>query len=159
MFAGDTVMKRRGGLEVVCKPRSEAAFRAEMQGALRSNATRPAEPPVSAVAAAAPTDLAWLEARLRQHASGRFDHRIRVEGPGETPLRIEIDLETQTAAVVEDWRLPAPYHHFRLEADPMLRWLGRTMTLEGVIGTRRFRIERVPERYDPAILAVINGAL
>ena len=52
MFAGDTVMKRRGGLEVVCKTRSEAAFRAEMQGALRSNATRPAEPPVSAVAAA-----------------------------------------------------------------------------------------------------------
>ena len=76
-----------------------------------------------------------------------------------TRLRIEIDLGTQTAALVDDWRLPAPYHHFRLEADPMLRWLGRTMTLEGVIGTRRFRIERVPERYDPAILAVINGAL
>jgi L-ascorbate metabolism protein UlaG (beta-lactamase superfamily) len=159
MFAGDTVMGRPSGLEVVCKARGEAAFRAEMQGALQSNATRPAEPPACALADATPTDLAWLEARLRLHAGGRFDHRIRVEGPGEAPLRIEIDLDTQTAAVVDDWRLPAPYHHFRLEAEPMLRWVDRTLTLEGVIGTRRFRIERVPERYDPAILAVINGAL
>jgi L-ascorbate metabolism protein UlaG (beta-lactamase superfamily) len=159
MFAGDTVMKRPGGLAVVCKVRREAAFRAEMQLALRSNATRPAEPPACAVADATPTDLAWLEVRLRKHASGRFDHRIRVEGPGETPLRIEIDLDAQTAAVVDEWRFGAPYHHFRLEAEPMLRWLDRSVTLEGVIGMRRFRIERVPERYDPAILAVINGAL
>ncbi len=158
MFAGDTVIKRPGGgLEVVCKPRSEAGFRAEMQAALKASASRPPQPPPEAVAA--PADLSWLEARLAHHASGRFDHRIRVEGPGARPLKIEIDLQTQTAAVVEDWRLPAPYHHFRLEAEPMLRWLDRSVTLEGVIGMRRFRIERVPERYDPAILAVINGAL
>jgi L-ascorbate metabolism protein UlaG (beta-lactamase superfamily) len=157
MFAGDTVMKRSGGLEVVCKARNEAGFRAEMQGALQSSATRPPDPPDDAVTP--PADLGWLEARLRQHASGHFDHRIRVEGPGARPVRVEIDLDSQTAAVVGDWRFGAPYHHFRLEAEPMLRWLDRTVTLEGVIGMRRFRIERVPESYDPAILAVINGAL
>ena len=157
MFAGDTVMKRPDGLEVVCKARSEAGFRAEMQAALQSSATRPPEPPADAVTP--PADLSWLQARLRQHASGRFEHRIRVEGPGPRPVKVEIDLDTQTAAVVDDWRFGAPYHHFRLEAEPMLRWLDRTVTLEGVIGMRRFRIERVPERYDPAILAVINGAL
>ena len=74
-------------------------------------------------------------------------------------MKVEIDLASQTAAVMDEWRFGAPYHHFRLEAEPMLRWLDRTVTLEGVIGMRRFRIERVPERYDPAILAVINGAL
>jgi L-ascorbate metabolism protein UlaG (beta-lactamase superfamily) len=157
MFAGDTVMRRGGALEVVCKARNEAVFRVEMQAALQSCTTRPPEPPVEGVAP--PADLSWLEARLRQHASGRFEHRVRVEGPGARPVRVEIDLDTQTAAVVDDWRFGAPYHHFRLEAEPMLRWLDRTVTLEGVIGMRRFRIERVPELYDPAILAVINGAL
>jgi hypothetical protein len=38
-------------------------------------------------------------------------------------------------------------------------WLDRRVTLEGVIGMRRFRLQRLPERYDPEILAVINGAL
>jgi L-ascorbate metabolism protein UlaG (beta-lactamase superfamily) len=160
MFAGDTVMKRPGGgLEIACRARSAEAFRTEMQAALAANPHRPAEPPAQAVEAARPVDLGWLEARLRRHAAQRHDHRVRVEGPGERPLKVEIDLSAQTAEIVANWKFAAPYHHFRLEAEPMLRWLERTMTLEGVIGTRRFRLERLPERYDPAILAVINGAL
>ena len=99
-----------------------------------------------------------MEARLKQHAA-TYDHTIRLEGPGEAPLKIEVDLRKQKAAVVEDWRKGAPYHHFRIEAEPMLHWLSQRVTLEGVIGMRRFRLERAPERYDPQILAVINGAL
>jgi L-ascorbate metabolism protein UlaG (beta-lactamase superfamily) len=161
MFAGDTVIKPRGGegLQISCRPRSAADFRAELQAALKSNTSRPVDSAAETLAAAAPDDLSWLEARLRTHAARTYDHRIRLEGPGANSLKIEIDLKSQTAAVVGDWRRGAPFHHFRLEAEPMLCWLDRRVTLEGVIGMRRFRLERVPERYDPEILAVINGVL
>jgi L-ascorbate metabolism protein UlaG (beta-lactamase superfamily) len=159
MFAGDTVIKPGGGAapQVAYRPRTVADFRAELQAALTSNASRPAES--GAESLVTPGDLSWLEARLRAHAARPYDHRIRLEGPGDTPLRIEIDLKSQTAAVVADWRFAAPFHHFRLEAEPMRCWLDRRVTLEGVIGMRRFRLQRLPERYDPEILAVINGAL
>jgi L-ascorbate metabolism protein UlaG (beta-lactamase superfamily) len=162
MFAGDLVMKPRraggqGALQVTCKPRERAEFRAEMQAALAANPDRPLDLPARAIAA--PCDLSWLEQRLRRHAAGTYDHAIRLEGPGERPLKIEIDLKAQTAAVVEQWRSAAPYHHFRIEAGALLPWLNREVTLEGVIGTRRFRLERAPERYAPEILAVINSAL
>jgi L-ascorbate metabolism protein UlaG (beta-lactamase superfamily) len=163
MFAGDIVMKprpdgRQGVLEIACKPRQPATFKMAMQSALLANPNRPTNLPAEAVDAA-PLDLSWLEARLKRHSAGTYDHTIRLEGPGERPLKIEVDLKTQTAAVVKDWQSAAPYHHFRIEAEPMLRWLNQEVTLEGVIGMRRFHIERVPERYDPEILAVINGAL
>ncbi len=164
MFAGDIVVKPRpddgpGVLDITCKPRDPAAFRMAMQSALLANPSRPTNPPAEAVAAAAPRDLSWLEERLKRHSAGTYDHTIRLEGPGAPPLKIEVDLKTQKAAVVQDWTRGAPYHHFRVEAEPMLRWLNQEVTLEGVIGMRRFHIERVPERYDPEILAVINGAL
>lgn len=157
MFAGDLVTRPRGqSLEISCT-RAPADFRAELQAALSATRSRPADLPAEAIMT--PADLSWLEERLRRHAVATYDHTIRLEGPGGRALKIEIDLATQTAAVVDDWRRGAPYHHFRLEAEPMLRWLEQGVTLEGVIGTRRFRLERAPERYDPAILAVINGAL
>jgi L-ascorbate metabolism protein UlaG (beta-lactamase superfamily) len=161
MFAGDIVMKPRGGdgLEIACKPRDPTGFLAEMQDTLLANPNRPTDLPPEAIDNAAPRDLTWLEERLRRHAAGAYDHTIRVEGPGARPLKIEIDLKTQSAGVVDDWRRGPPYHHFRLEAEPMLHWLNQRVTLEGVIGMRRFRLARVPERYDPEILAVINGAL
>jgi hypothetical protein len=163
MFAGDIAMKPRAGggegaLAVTCKTRDPLAFKAAMQSALVANPNRPTDLPAEAVAAGVPQDLSWLEARLRRHAA-TYDHTIRLEGPGERPVRIEVDLKAQTAAVVTDWKNAAPYHHFRIEAEPMLRWLNQEVTLEGVIGMRRFHIERVPERYDPEILAIINGVL
>jgi len=161
MFAGDLVMKPNadGPLTITCKPRDQTSFLAEMQAALQANDSRPVDLPAEAVAAAVPADFAWLEARLRHHALAAYDHTIRVEGPGPTPVKIEIDLKAQRAAVVQDWGRGAPYHHFRVEAEPLALWLQQKVTLEGIIGMRRFRLERVPERYDPEILAVINGAL
>jgi L-ascorbate metabolism protein UlaG (beta-lactamase superfamily) len=85
MFAGDLVMKPHAidgelALQVTCKPRDPADFRAEMQAALRANARRPAALPAAAIAA--PCDLSWLEQRLRQLATETYDHSIRIEGPG-----------------------------------------------------------------------------
>jgi hypothetical protein len=132
MFAGDIVMKPRGGdgLEIACKPRDQTGFLAEMQDALLANSNRPTDLPSTALHKAAPRDLSWLEERLRRHAAATYDHTIRVEGPGARPLKIEIDLKTQSAAVVDDWRHAAPYHHFRVEAEPMLLWLDQRVTLE-----------------------------
>jgi hypothetical protein len=160
MFAGDVVMKPcadRGALQVICEGREPGEFHAAMQAALQANPNRPADLPAEAIVT--PQDLSWLEARLKRHAASTYDHLIRVEGPGERPLKIEIDLKAQSAAVVETWEASRPHHHFRLEAEPMALWLDQRVTLEGVIGMRRFRLARVPERYDPEILAVINGAL
>lgn len=160
MFAGDVVMKPAGqdGLVTTCKPRHEARFRAEMQAHLQANTSRPAELSAEAVTAATPPSFDWLSERLGRLAS-QYDHTIRLEGPGEPSVKVELDLRTQQAKVVDSWEAGSPYHHFRIEAEPMKLWLENKLTLEGIIGTRRFRVERVPERYDPQILAVINGAV
>ncbi len=162
MFAGDRVTKPRaagGDLVVDVKPRTDAAFKAQMQAHLEANPARPPDLDARSVRADVPTDFTWLQERLRRYPGGRFAHSIRLEGPGPDPVKVEVDLSTFDVAVVDDWRGVEPYHHFRLEAEPMAHWLQQRVTLEGVIGMRRFRLERVPDRYDPQILALINNAL
>ncbi len=160
MFAGDYVLKAPGGpLRVTYRRRAMADYKAEMQAFLDSIKSVHAQPDLDALVPSLASDLSWLESRLRQLSPGPYEHTIRIEGPGPQPIKIEIDLNSQTARLTPDWRSTAPYHHFRVEPDALLSWLRQEVTLEGLIGMRRFRVERVPERYDPKILAVINAAL
>jgi len=160
LFAGAMILKAPGG---DCRLEFEAMDRDELKARLTIflgeavDVSRDASPLYRLPDRV--SDFTWLEQRLQSHGDSRQDHLVRLQPMSGPDLKIEIDLQSYSARQVDAWQTERPFHHFRIESATLARWLANDLTLEGVIGTRRFRLERFPERYNPEVLALINGAL
>ena len=159
MFAGDFVLKPKGQkMEVTWVELDKATFRRDLQTALRSRKAETAEPVEVDVALA--SNLTWLTEKLKRSNAKPVDHQIRVESTGSDGLMIEIDLSKQSAERVSEWHAQGTgYHHFKVEPLALQAWLEKRITFEEIIGTRRFRIERVPNEYNLPVLELINNSI
>jgi len=159
LFGGDRILRNSGGgLDVIAQPFDRSHYRDAMQAHLRRLARES-----STVGADTAVDLDAQLPRLQSRVAGLqalpAPHEIRVQGRADASVKVAIDLQRRTIARRSSWEDRAdaasmPYHLFKVDDGVLAQWLRSEISFEEVMGTRKFTLTRVPNRYDPEILRV-----
>lgn len=89
----------------------------------------------------------WIENRIKKNPN-KIDYSIVLEdehNPSKTMLKINI--KTSKVSTINKTNNLKNCHYFKLNSFLFNEWLQQKISFEEVIGTRRFRLERIPNVY------------
>jgi hypothetical protein len=157
MLAGDFALHRAGAIRVVQEPRTKTSFFAEMAAFLQAwNVTQPRIPERSALSE---RDAHALRERVARAPQPSFPTQVwfmRADGPDAA---LTLDLRTGQIGSRLGTQLQPETMIFRIEARAFEAWVRGEISLETILNSQRFTLDRDPEVFDPALWSYLRQYL
>lgn len=91
-------------------------------------------------------DFSWIENKVKKNPN-KIDYKLVLEDENNNSAKILIDLKNDKVSKITNLKNLDKFHYFKLNSFIFNEWLEQKITFEEVIGTRRFRLQRVPNVY------------
>ena len=78
----------------------------------------------------------------------KINHNIVISSESNKANKIIINLKYNNVRLITQNNIPKNCHYFIIQDKEFDLWIKNKITFEEVLGTRRFRYERYPNRYD-----------
>ena len=78
----------------------------------------------------------------------KINHKILISNESQNDNKICINLCNNKVTISKNKTLPFNSHYFIVQDNEFNQWVKNKITFEEVLGTRRFRYERYPNKYD-----------
>ena len=106
----------------------------------------------------------WLNTQLSQEITNLrllkcINHKILISNESQKNNKICINIINNKVSIYRKKLLPLNSHYFIVQDNEFNQWLKNKLTFEEVLGTRRFRYERNPNKYDVKVNSIYTNFL
>ena len=89
----------------------------------------------------------------------KINHKILISNESQKNNKICINIINNKVSIYRKKLLPLNSHYFIVQDNEFNQWLKNKLTFEEVLGTRRFRYERNPNKYDVKVNSIYTNFL
>ena len=102
--------------------------------------------------------LSILSKKISKNKS-KINHKILISNESQNDNKICINLCNNKVTISKKKTLPFNSHYFIVQDNEFNQWVRNKITFEEVLGTRRFRYERYPNKYDVKVNSIYTNFL
>ena len=103
-------------------------------------------------------DLKILYKKISKNKN-RLNHKILVSNESQKNIKICVNIFNNNVTIYKNSTLPFNSHYFIVQDNEFNQWIKNKITFEEVLGTRRFRYERNPNKYDVKVNSIYTNFL
>ncbi len=89
----------------------------------------------------------------------KINHKILLSNESQKNIKVCVDMINNKVSIYKKNILPFNSHYFIIQDNEFNQWVRNKITFEEVLGTRRFRYERYPNKYDVKVNSVYTNFL
>ena len=146
MFSGGYILKNKGKLIATYEKISKSKYNLELKKFLNESTSNADFRKKVKIDLNKTDDFSWIEKRIKKNPN-KIDYKIVLEDENDTSSKILIDIKKCKVKKIKKINNTDKCHYFKLNSYIFSEWLSQNITFEEVIGTRRFRLERIPNVY------------
>lgn len=147
IFSGGYILKNKNKLESFYEKVTKSKFNKLLKNFLNNSISNADFRKKVTVDLNDTADFSWIENRIKKNPN-KIDYSIILEDENNpSNMMLKIDIKTSKVTTINKNIDLKNCHYFKLNSFIFNEWLQQKISFEEVIGTRRFRLERIPNVY------------